>query len=147
MGRTNWGFHRFTPCCENQLETLAGSYLVLPDSPAVHLQWEQSRPSTCTIYRTAPHAHLLPVKPLAHWHCPVSGSHLPLLWHTHSSAQFGPNRPSGHRSVQTDPCRKVRGKTGRDAEKMQMHHFKKKKKGKNLEKRTNQFDVSLTGLL
>lgn len=33
MGRTNWGFHRFTPCCENQLETFAGSYLALPDSP------------------------------------------------------------------------------------------------------------------
>lgn len=55
-------------------------------------------------------AHLLPVKPLAHWHCPVSGSHLPLLWQRHSSAQFGPNLPSGHRSVQTAPCREKRGK-------------------------------------
>lgn len=49
--------------------------------------------------------HLLPVKPLAHWHWPLSGSHFPLLWHRHSSAQFEPNRPSGHRSVQTEPCK------------------------------------------
>lgn len=60
------------------------------------------------------HTHLLPVKPLAHRHCPVSGSHLPLLWQTHSSAQFGPNRPSGHRSVQTAPCRASK-ETGRTA--------------------------------
>lgn len=99
---------------------------------ALHLQLERSRPSTCTIYRTAPRAHLLPVKPLAHWHCPVSGSHLPRLWHTHSSAQFGPNRPSGHRCVQTGPCRKVRGKTGRDVEKMQRHHFKNPGNGHEL---------------
>lgn len=60
-------------------------------------------------FKGAPaYTHLLPVKPLAHWHCPVSGSHLPLLWQTHSSAQFGPNLPSGHRSVQTAPCRGTR---------------------------------------
>lgn len=49
-------------------------------------------------------AHLFPVKPLAHSHCPLSGSHFPLLWQKHSSAQLGPNLPSGHRSVHTAPC-------------------------------------------
>lgn len=74
--------------------------------------------TTCIF--THAHTHLLPVKPLAHWHCPVSGSHLPLLWQTHSSAQFGPYRPSGHRSVQTSPCRKKKT-TKRQKERYQMN--------------------------
>lgn len=68
------------------------------------------RKKLCLCHKAPAHTHLLPVKPLAHWHCPVSGSHLPLLWQTHSSAQFGPYRPSWHRSVQTAPCRSTRRK-------------------------------------
>lgn len=51
-------------------------------------------------------AYLRPLKPAAHWHCPVTWSHSPPLRQEQSLLQLMPYLPRGHGWAQTEPFEK-----------------------------------------